>query len=238
MGGTVSFISVIHSGSNPKPGEISKSDHGILFLDELPEYKRIVLETLRQPLENGFVCIARAAESAQYPARFQLIAAMNPCPCGYFGHPSKPCRCTPIQIKRYVSRISGPLLDRFDLRIHVPPVEREELARMQPGESSATIAERVQAARQRQYARTGEARVNALLDSKQIEQFARPDTDGAKLLDQAMQRFSLSARSYHRILRVARTIADLDPQQPENSPIHANHIAEALQYRGEHLFEQ
>ncbi|PIW46280.1 MAG: ATP-dependent protease [Zetaproteobacteria bacterium CG12_big_fil_rev_8_21_14_0_65_54_13] len=230
---SASDVAIIGGGGNPRPGEISKAHYGILFLDELPEHKRIVLETLRQPLEDGQVCVARAADSVVFPARFQLIAAMNPCPCGYLGHPVKPCRCTPSQIRHYISRISGPLLDRFDLRIHIPPVEREELARMQTGEDSATISRRVLAARHMQYRRLGEGGVNAHMSTAQIERHARPDTAAAKLLDQAMSRFALSARSYHRILKVARTIADL----AEAPHINSDHIAEALQYRGEELFE-
>ncbi|MFQ5518650.1 MAG: YifB family Mg chelatase-like AAA ATPase, partial [Mariprofundus sp.] len=230
---SASDVAIIGGGSNPKPGEISKADHGILFLDELPEHKRIVLETLRQPLEDGRVCISRAADSAEFPARFQLVAAMNPCPCGYLGHPTKACRCSPSQIRRYIGRISGPLLDRFDLRIHVPPVDREELARMQAGESSATIAKRVLAARDRQYTRLGNGRTNARMTTEEIERFARPDAEGEKLLDSAMRRFSLSARSYHRILKVARTIADLEQAEK----VSASHIAEALQYRGEDILE-
>ena len=229
---SASDVAIIGGSSNPRPGEISKAHFGILFLDELPEHKRIVLETLRQPLEDGKVCVARAADSVEFPARFQLIAAMNPCPCGYLGHPSKACRCSPAQIRRYISRISGPLLDRFDLRIHIPPVVREDLARMQPGEGSACISKRVQAARDIQYRRLGEGRVNARMNTDEIERYARPDTEAAKLLDQAMSRFSLSARSYHRILKVARTIADLAATQQ----IDSGHIAEALQYRGEDLF--
>jgi magnesium chelatase family protein len=226
---SASDVAIIGGGSNPKPGEISKADHGILFLDELAEHKRAVLETLRQPLEDGRVCIARAAETVEFPARFQLVAAMNPCPCGYFGHPSRACSCPASQIRRYTGRISGPLLDRFDLRIHVPPVEREDLARMQPGEPSAAIAERVVAARRRQHDRLGDGRCNARMTSSEIEAFARPDSEGSKLLDHAMKHFSLSARSYHRILKVARTIADLSGAES----IASSHIAEALQYRGE-----
>jgi len=226
---TASDIAIIGGGSNPRPGEISKADFGILFLDELPEYKRIVLETLRQPLEDGRVCIARAADSVEYPARFQLIAAMNPCPCGYLGHPAKAGQCSPSQVKRYVGRISGPLLDRFDLRVHVPPVEREELINMQAGESSEQILKRVLQTRAIQYNRLGNGRVNARMSTREIESYAKPDEAGAKLLDQAMNNFSLSARSYHRILKVARTIAVLAAKEH----IHAAHIAEALQYRGE-----
>jgi len=226
---SASDVAIIGGGSNPKPGEISKADHGVLFLDELAEHKRIVLEALRQPLEDGVVSIARAAETASYPARFQLVAAMNPCPCGYFGHPTKACQCSPAQVRRYVGRISGPLLDRFDLRVHVPPVEREELAKMQPGETSVVIAERVQQARLRQYDRLGEDKTNARMSSAEVELHAKPDAESAQLLDQAMQHFSLSARSYHRILKVARSIADLAGLES----IAAAHIAEALQYRGE-----
>ncbi|OIQ01244.1 MAG: ATP-dependent protease [Zetaproteobacteria bacterium CG06_land_8_20_14_3_00_59_53] len=226
---SASDVAMIGGGSSPRPGEVSRADYGILFLDELPEFKRQVLEVLRQPLEDGKVCIARAADTLEFPARFQLLAAMNPCPCGYLGHPTRACSCSPSQINRYRQRISGPLLDRFDLHVHVPPVDKGELVRMQAGESSAIVAQRVLAARQRQYARLGEGRVNARMSQQQIERFAHPDAAGAKLLDTAMQRFSLSARSYHRILKVARSIADL---AGENTLASA-HVAEALQYRGE-----
>ena len=220
---------MIGGGSTPRSGEVSRADFGVLFLDELPEFKRQVLEVLRQPLEDGRVCIARAADTLEFPARFQLLAAMNPCPCGYLGHPVRACRCSPSQIRRYRQRISGPLLDRFDLHVHVPPVDKEELARMQPGEASVEVAGRVQVAREKQYARLGEGHVNARMSQQQIEQYAKPDAEGAKLLDTAMERFSLSARSYHRILKVARTIADLDGAES----VASSHIAEALQYRSE-----
>jgi len=226
---SASDVAMIGGGSMPRPGEVSRADYGVLFLDELPEFKRPVLEVLRQPLEDGKVSVARAADTLEFPARFQLLAAMNPCPCGYLGHPTRACTCSPSQINRYRQRISGPLLDRFDLHVHVPPVDKNELARMRPGESSDDVAARVLAARQRQYARLGEGRVNARMSQQQIETFAHPDADGAKLLDTAMQRFSLSARSYHRILKVARTIADLT----NHESLLTEHVAEALQYRGE-----
>ncbi len=188
-----------------------------------------MLEVLRQPLENGKVSIARAAETLEFPARFQLVAAMNPCPCGYLGHPTRNCKCSEQQVRRYRGRISGPLLDRFDLNIHVPVVEKEELTRMQAGESSKVIATRVQSARHRQYNRQGDGITNARLNPTQLERFAKPDATGAKLLDAAMSRFSLSARSYHRILRVALSIADLSGRDS----VGAEHIAEALQYRSD-----
>jgi len=226
---SASDVAMIGGGSFPRPGEASRAHYGILFLDELAEFRRQVLEVLRQPLEDGRVCIARAADTLEFPACFQLVAAMNPCACGYHGHPTRACNCTPAQIRKYRQRISGPLLDRFDLQVHVPPVGREELARMQPGEPSARVADRVLAARERQYARLGEGCVNARMQNEAIERFARPDAAGAKLLDAAMDRFGLSARTYHRVLKVARTIADLDG----NADIAARHIAEALQYRGD-----
>ncbi len=226
---SASDVAMIGGGSVPRPGEVSKAHHGTLFLDELPEYKRQVLEVLRQPLENGHVCIARAADTLEFPAQFQLVAAMNPCPCGYLGHPTRSCRCSGMQVRRYRTRISGPLLDRFDLRVHVPPVEKDELMGMAAGESSAMVAMRVNAARQRQYVRQGDGMVNARLTPSQLEAFAMPDGEGMKLLDTAMSRFSLSARSYHRILKVARTIADIEGVDL----VQSGHVAEALQYRGE-----
>lgn len=224
---SASDAAIIGGGTIPQPGEVSRAHFGVLFLDELPEFKRQVLEVLRQPLEEGKVCIARAADSITFPAEFQLIAAMNPCPCGYLGHPHKSCSCSPLQCQRYRQRISGPLLDRFDLHVHVPPVERSELAGMSPGETSEAVAARVAAARQKQYRRLGEGRVNGRMSNTEIERVARPDAAGQALLEQAMLRFSLSARAFHRLLKVARTIADLAGEEQ----VCSSHVAEALSYR-------
>ncbi len=222
---TASAVALVGGGGNPRPGEISLAHHGVLFLDELPEYSRGVLETLREPLETGTVSIARAARHARFPARFQLLAAMNPCPCGYLGHPSGKCRCTPDAIARYRGRLSGPLADRIDLKIEVPALALEEFGSAGLGESSASMRARIELARARQNARQG--RSNALLDVRDTEAYCSPCTQGEALLCQAIARLSLSARAYHRILRVARSIADLASSQR----IATAHIAEAIQYR-------
>ncbi|MBS1189916.1 MAG: Mg chelatase-related protein [Rhodocyclaceae bacterium] len=222
---TASAVALVGGGNPPRPGEISLAHHGILFLDELPEFDRKVLETLREPLESGRIHIARAARHAEFPAQFQLVAAMNPCPCGWQGHPNQKCRCTPDQVARYRGKISGPVLDRIDIQIEVPALPAETLQARPDGESSASVRGRVEAAVERQRARQDKA--NARLTVAEIESFCQPDPAGAELLKQAMARLDLSARAYHRILKVARTIADL----AASPDIGAVHIAEAIQYR-------
>ncbi|MCA1925324.1 MAG: YifB family Mg chelatase-like AAA ATPase [Thiobacillus sp.] len=222
---TASAVALVGGGGNPRPGEISLAHHGVLFLDELPEFSRQVLEVLREPLETGHITISRAARQADFPARFQLVAAMNPCPCGYLGHPTQACRDTPEQIARYRGRISGPLLDRIDIQISVPALTEDELMRAVPGEASAAIRARVEAARARQMHRQGKP--NAALGSREIDALCILDAAGEALLKQAIARLNLSARAYHRILRLARSIADL-----AGSPsILTAHLAEAIQYR-------
>jgi magnesium chelatase family protein len=220
---TSSSAALVGGGGVPRPGEISLAHHGILFLDELPEFERRVLEALREPLETGHIRVSRAARRAEFPARFQLVAAMNPCPCGYLG--DSRCRCTPDQIARYRGKLSGPLLDRIDLMIEVPAVTESELSTRGEAESSAAVQARVAAARERQIARQGKP--NALLTPDEIDQHCLPDCAGAALLKQAMARLDLSARAYHRILKVARTIADLTGDYIIRGP----HVAEAIQYR-------
>jgi magnesium chelatase family protein len=222
---TASAVALVGGGSNPRPGEISLAVNGVLFLDELPEFDRKVLEVLREPLESGRITISRAARQAEFPARFQLVAAMNPCLCGYLGHFSGKCRCTPDQVARYRGKISGPLLDRIDIQIEVPAPPEEDLMRQAQGESSETIRQRVETAYQRQLERQGKA--NAHLAVKDIDKYCIPDKAGENLLRQAISRLNLSARAYHRILKVARTIADL----AASSGISSAHIAEAVQYR-------
>lgn len=222
---TASAVALVGGGGNPRPGEISLALHGVLFLDELPEFDRNVLEVLREPLESGRITISRAARQADFPARFQLIAAMNPCPCGYLGHFSGKCHCTPDQVARYRRKISGPLLDRIDIQIEVPSVPQEDLARHTQGVSSGAIRARVEAAHQRQLMRQGKA--NAQLTVKEIDRLCVPDSEGETLLKQAITRLNFSARAYHRVLKLARSIADLGGVET----ISLAHVAEAVQYR-------
>ncbi len=204
---SASAVALVGGGSDPRPGEISLAHHGVLFLDELPEFDRKVLEVLREPLESGEIHISRAARQASFPARFQLVAAMNPCPCGYLGHPSKPCRCTPEAVARYRAKISGPLLDRIDLSIEVPPLPADDLLQAAAGESSTTVRQRVTAARECQWARQG--KINADLGSLELDTAAAVTSEAKQCLAHSLDKLSLSARSYHRILRVARTLAYL-----------------------------
>ncbi len=224
---TASGVALVGGGSHPRPGEISLAHNGVLFLDELPEFDRKVLEVLREPLESGRITISRAARQADFPARFQLVAAMNPCPCGYLGDPSGRCRCTEEQVRRYRARISGPLLDRIDMHIEVPRLPQQALlgTPAEPGESSAQVRARVEAARARQQERAG--RINAALANRQVEKFCRLDGTDQRLLEQAIERLGLSARAYHRILKVTRTIADLDG----SDLICTAHLTEAIGYR-------
>ncbi len=223
---TASGVALVGGGSKPRPGEISLAHNGVLFLDELPEFDRSVLEVLREPMESGHITISRAAQQADYPASFQLIAAMNPCPCGYLGDGSSRCHCTAEQVARYRNRLSGPLLDRIDMHVEVPrqPPDPHQVA-PPPGESSAQVARRVALAIERQLTRQG--RRNHALDVKQLEQHARPDSAGRQLLHQAIERLGLSMRAYHRIMKVARTIADLEG----STQMDPRHISEAIGYR-------
>jgi len=226
---TISDVGLLGGGAIPGPGEISLAHHGVLFLDELPEFKRSALEVLRQPLEDGEVTISRSAGKVTLPCAFMLVAAMNPCPCGYLGDRRHECRCTPAQVQRYRARISGPLLDRIDLHIEAPALSIADLRAAQPGEASAPIRARIQAARDRQHVRFTGTRVtaNARMTHAQIRRHCAIDAALGDLLQQAMEQLSLSARAYDRILKVARTIADLAGADKIASP----HLLEAIQYR-------
>lgn len=224
-----SVASLIGGGQDAKPGEVSMAHNGVLFLDELPEFSRSALEALRQPLEDGIVSVARVKKQAQYQSSFMLVAAMNPCPCGYFGSTRRTCRCTPPEIRKYLDRVSGPLLDRIDLQIEVDSVPVSEINSDEPAESSAAVAERVRKARMIQlerYRGTGK-HCNAQLSNTEVKRYCTPDPEAVRLLNAAVDTLHLSMRAYQRILKVARTIADLDNEQTISSA----HVAEAIQYR-------
>ena len=227
---TASMAAIVGGGRGAKPGEISLTHNGVLFMDEFPEFPRTVLETLRQPIETGEVVVARANAHVKYPCRFMLVAAANPCKCGYLTDPARACSRAPICGEDYMGRISGPLMDRFDLRVEVPPVAFTDLDLPQDGESSEVVRDRVKMARAAQatrYADVTHVRVNADAEGKVLEDFATPDAEGRALLTRVAERFGLSARGYHRVLRVARTIADLDGEADVRQP----HVAEAVSYR-------
>jgi magnesium chelatase family protein len=216
---------LVGGGSPPRPGEISLAHHGVLFLDELPEFPRAALEALREPLESGLITISRAARRAEFPARFQLIGAMNPCPCGYLGSAQKACRCTPDQVSRYQGKLSGPLIDRIDLHVDVPALAPADLMQAQAGESTASIRARCTAARERAIARQGKS--NQALQGQEIDAHLLLDEAAVKFLNVAATRLGWSARSTHRALKVARTIADLAGARCTQ----VMHVAEAMQYR-------
>ena len=226
---TISDAGLVGGGNTPRPGEISLAHNGVLFLDELPEFRKNVLETLRQPLEDGKITITRSAQTATYPARFMLVAAMNPCPCGYYGDRSNRCHCTLQQIRQYQGRISGPLLDRIDIHIEVPSVRYSDLTAQKSGESSSVIRERIQKARDIQKKRFAgdETMCNARMHDAQLRTFCQIDEESRKLIEMAIDKLGLSARAHTRILKVARTIADLDNRDFMTS----SHVAEAIQYR-------
>ncbi|NTV95135.1 MAG: ATP-binding protein, partial [Thiobacillus sp.] len=222
---SASAVALVGGSGNPRPGEISLAHQGVLFLDELPEFSRQALEVLREPLESGRITISRAARQADFPARFQLIAAMNPCPCGFLGHPSGKCRCTPDQVSRYRGRLSGPLLDRIDLHVEVPALAEQDLIGAPAGEASTQVRARVIAARERQFARQGKN--NAELGIAEIDSHCAISPEAAGQLRQAIARLNLSARAYHRVLKLARTLADLAGSEQ----IGPAQVAEAIRYR-------
>ncbi len=227
---TISDVALVGGGGFPQPGEISLAHHGVLFLDELPEFKRTVLEVMRQPLEDRKITISRAKSTVEYPASFMLVASMNPCPCGYYNHPYRQCICGPGVVQRYLSKISGPLLDRIDIHVEIVPVPFEKLAESQPSETSKNVRERVIKARMIQLERfkdTPNVHCNAQMSSKQLRKYADLNDEAMTMLKNAMLKLNLSARAYDRILKVARTISDLD--NSEN--IETHHISEAITYR-------
>lgn len=227
---TISDVALVGGGSYPQPGEISLAHNGVLFLDELPEFKRSVLEVMRQPLEDRKISIARSALTVEYPANFMLVASMNPCPCGYYNHPERPCVCTPGTVQKYLNKISGPLLDRIDIQIEIVPVPFEHLSRNKPAECSKSIQQRVMRARkiqQERYKNEENIHCNAQMNNRLLSQYVVLDNLSRKLLQQAVDQLKLSARAYDRILKVARTIADLD----QSEQVLPKHISEAITYR-------
>ena len=245
---TVSPVALVGGGATPMPGEISLANNGVLFLDEFPEFPRTVLEVLRQPIEDRVITVSRAKYTIDYPASFMLVASMNPCPCGYYGHPTRRCTCLPGQVSKYMNRISGPLLDRIDIQVEIQPVAFDDMASQQPGESSACVRERVVKARQVQQERFKEnpgVHCNAQMNTRLLHRYAWPDEAGLAKLKERMERLDMSARAFDRILRVARTIADLDYSGRTNpdgtpaltlaeaaeAPVLVSHIAEAVGYR-------
>jgi magnesium chelatase family protein len=227
---TISDVALVGGGQNPQPGEISLAHNGVLFLDELPEFKRTVLEVMRQPIEDRVVTISRARFTVEYPASFMLIAAMNPCPCGYYNHPEMDCVCGPGIVQKYLNKISGPLLDRIDIHVEVTPVPFRELTAARTSEKSGAVRERVIKARhiqEKRYAENKGIHCNAQMSSRMLREICTVNEEGHTLLKNAMEKLSLSARAYDRILKVSRTIADLD-----NSPeISTEHLSEAIHYR-------
>lgn len=226
---TISDAGLIGGGQIPRPGQVSLAHNGVLFLDELPEFRKNVLEVLRQPMEDGHVTISRANSTVTYPANFMLVAAMNPCPCGFLGHPKRECTCSFLQVRRYRAKISGPLMDRIDIHLEVPSVAYKDLSSVRDGASSVEISERVTRARKIQAKRfqAGGIHTNAAMSNRQIKEFCKIDAESSTLLEKAMDKFGLSARAHARILKIARTIADLEGSQEIRSP----HVAEAIQYR-------
>ncbi len=237
---TVSPVALVGGGTSPMPGEISLAHNGVLFLDEFPEFSRTVLEVLRQPIEDRSISVSRAKYTVEYPASFMLVASMNPCPCGYYGHPTKRCTCAPGAVAKYMNRISGPLLDRIDIQCEIEPVEFDEMAKKTPAEPSAAIRERVMKARAVQLLRFKNEKgvySNAQMNSRLLHAFAWPDEAGLARLKERMSKLNMSARAFDRILRVARTIADLDysasmpAEEAVAAPVLSRHIAEAIGYR-------
>lgn len=227
---TISDVALVGGGNYPQPGEISLAHNGVLFLDELPEFKRTVLEVMRQPLEDRLITISRAKFSVEYPSSFMLVASMNPCPCGYYNHPSKDCVCAPGVVQKYLNKISGPLLDRIDIHLEVVPVPFKKLAEMEASENSEAVRKRVMEARKIQEKRFAEHKgvySNAQMSSKLIRKYVQLDEAGNELIKNAMDKLGLSARAYDRILKVARTIADLESEEQ----VQAHHLSEAIHYR-------